>query len=167
MSCWFAFCCVPTTAHEKGGIVNNLAASIGEQRRSYLYEPDAISQYQYLHVFRQKPHTIAEEKLMFAVLTDAIECFQRYAGATDAKCRALHKDAAAWISNRDTASPFSFENICETLRLNPSYLRLGLMQWHNKHVHRKPGSKRLREPLRYQYRVRHRRVGLYERPERR
>jgi hypothetical protein len=147
--------------------VNNNAAFIGRDRRSYLsYELDAHSQYQYLHVFRQKPHTIAEEKLMFAVLTDAIECFQRYAGATDLKSHALYNDAAAWISNRDTASPFSFENICETLRLNPSYLRLGLMQWHSKRVHRKPGSKRLREPLRYQYRVRHRRVGLYGRPER-
>jgi len=146
--------------------VSNNAASIGRDRRSYLsYEPDADSQYQYLHVFRQKPHTIAEEKLMFAVLTDAIECFQRYASATDAKSRALYNDAAAWISNPDTASPFSFENICETLRLNPSYLRLGLMQWHSKRVDKKPGSKRLREPLRYQYRVRHRRVSLYERPE--
>ena len=146
--------------------MNNNAASIGRDRRSYLsYEPDVNSQYQYLHVFRQKPHTIAEEKLMFAVLTDAIECFQRYANAADAKSRALYNDAAAWISNRDTASIFSFENICETLRLNPSYLRLGLMQWHSKRVHKKPGSKRLREPLRYQYRVRHRRVSLYERPE--
>ncbi|MBI2231630.1 MAG: hypothetical protein HYU46_21335 [Deltaproteobacteria bacterium] len=146
--------------------MNNLAASIGEQRRSYLYEPDAISQYQYLHVFRQKPHTIAEEKLMFAVLTDAIECFQRCAGATDAKSRNLYNDAAGWISSLDMASPFSFENICETLRLNPGYLRLGLMQWRNKRVHKKPGSKRLREPLRYQYRVRHRRVGLYQRAKR-
>ena len=146
--------------------MNNNAASIGRDRRSYLsYEPDVNSQYQYLRVFRQKPHTIAEEKLMFAVLTDAIECFQRYASATDAKSRALYNDAAAWISNRDTASIFSFENICETLRLNPSYLRLGLMQWHSKRVHKKPGSKRLREPLRYQYRVRHRRVSLYERTE--
>jgi hypothetical protein len=146
--------------------VNNNAASIGRDRRSYLsYEPDVNSQYQYFHVFRQKPHTIAEEKLMFAVLTDAIECFQRYAGATDGKSRNLYNDAAAWISGRDMASVFSFENICETLRLNPNYLRLGLTQSRNKRVHRKPGSKRLREPLRYQYRVRHRQVGLYERPE--
>jgi hypothetical protein len=147
--------------------VNNLAASIGEQRRSYLYEPDAISQYQYLHVFRQKPHTIAEEKLMFAVLTDAIECFQRYAGASDGKSRVLFNNAAGWISSRDTAWPFSFENICETLRLNPGYLRLGLMRLRHNRIDREAGSKRLREPLRYQYRVRHRRVGLYERPERR
>ena len=157
-------CRVTQTTREK--LVNNNAASIGRDRRSYLsYEPDANSQYQYLHVFQQKPHTIAEEKLMFSVLADAIECFQRYADATDGKSRALYNDAAAWISSRDTDWLFSFENICETLRLNPSYLRLGLMQWRNKRVHRKPGSKRLREPLRYQYRVRHRRVGLYERSE--
>jgi hypothetical protein len=98
---------------------------------------------------------------MFAVLTDAIECFQRYAGAADGKSLALFNNAAGWISSRDTAWPFSFENICESLRLNPDYLRLGLVQWRNKRVHRKPGSKRLREPLRYQYRVRHRRVSFY------
>jgi hypothetical protein len=143
--------------------VNNLAASIGEQRRSYLlYEPDANSQYQYLHVFRQKPHTIAEEKLMFAVLTDAIECFQRYDGARTEK-RLVQ---CGCLISSQVQPAFSFENICETLRLNPGYLRRGLMQWRNKRVHRKAGSKRLREPLRYQYRVRHRRVTLYERPER-
>lgn len=146
--------------------MNNLAASIGEQRSSNLfYEPDSNSQYQYLRVFRQKSPAIAEEKLMFAVLADAIECLQRYANATDRKDRALHDDAAAWISDRDAASPFSFENICETLGVNSSYLRSGLMQYPNKRVHRTPGSRRLREPLRYQYRVRHRRVSLYERSE--
>ena len=146
--------------------MNNLAASIGEQRSSNLfYEPDSNSQYQYLRVFRQKSPAVAEEKLMFAVLADAIECLQRYASATDAKSRALYNDAAAWISKRDTASIFSFENICETLGMNSSYLRSGLMQYPKKRVHRTPGSRRLREPLRYQYRVRHRRVSLYERSE--
>jgi hypothetical protein len=91
--------------------------------------------------------------------------FQRYAGAADGKSLALFNNAAGWISSRDTAWPFSFENICESLRLNPDYLRLGLVQWRNKRVHRKPGSKRLREPLRYQYRVRHRRVSFYGRAE--
>ncbi len=148
--------------------MNNLAASVGQPiNSSLLYEPDAISQYQYLHVFRQKPHTIAEEKLMFVVLTDAIECFQKYYGATNKKGRALYDEAAAWISSQDASWPFSFENICETLGMNPNYLRAGLMRWCNSHVQRKAGSKRLREPLRYQYRVRHRRAGLYERAEHR
>lgn len=148
--------------------MTNLAASFNHQTRSFLsVEPDVNAVFHYHRVFRQKPHTIAEEKLMFAVLADAIECFQRYAGATDPKSRALHDDAVAWISSRDTAWVFSFENICETLRLTPSYLRLGLMRSRNNRVDRKAGSKQLREPLRYQYRVRHRRVSLYERSEHR
>jgi len=39
------------------------------------------------------------------------------------------------------------------------------MRWRHARISRKAGTKRLREPLRYQYRVRHRRVSLYERPE--
>jgi len=146
--------------------VNNLAVSFNQQRQSFLsVEADVNAVFQYHRVFREKPPTVQEEKLMFAVLSDAIECFQRYAGAADEKSRALHDEAAAWIANHETDWPFSFENICETLGLNPSYLRLGLMRWRHARISRKAGTKRLREPLRYQYRVRHRRVSLYERPE--
>lgn len=148
--------------------MKTLAASFNQQTRSFLsVEGDVNAVFHYHRVFRQKSHTIAEEKLMFAVLADAIECLQRYANATDAKNRGLYNDAAAWISDRDAASPFSFENICETLRLNSSYLRSGLMQYPNERVHRTPGSRRLREPLRYQYRVRRSRVSLDERSEHR
>ena len=142
--------------------MHNLATNFGQQTLSSLfYEPDTLSQYGYFRVFRQKPPTVAEERLMFAVLTDAIECFQRHERATCRKNRALYNEAAEWISSRDVSWPFSFENVCETLGVNPSYLRLGLMRWRHHRVQRKAGSKRLREPLRYQYRVRRRRVGFY------
>lgn len=147
--------------------MNNLAAPIGQQAPSHLsFEPDILISFQYHRVFRQKSQMIPEEKLMFAVLTDAIECFQRYAGTTEENNRGLYDDAAAWIASRDTAWPYSFENICETLRLSPSHLRLGLTQWRNNRMHRQARTKQLREPLRYQYRVRHCRVSLDERPER-
>ena len=65
---------------------------------------------------------------MFAVLTDAIECFQKYRNAKSRKQLALSKRAEAWILSYNH-SPFSFENICETLDINPVYLRVGLLQW--------------------------------------
>jgi hypothetical protein len=45
------------------------------------FEPDVLTSHQYFQLFRQKSHFDAEEKLLFAVLTDAVECFQKYHGA--------------------------------------------------------------------------------------
>lgn len=124
------------------------------------FEPDVLTAHQYFKVYRQKSHFGPEEKLMFAVLTDAIECFQKYLGATGRRRRTLFAEAEAWISSRDSSWPYSFEHICEVLQISPNYLRLGLMQWRVNHESQKNPRKRIREPLRYQYRVKHNRVTL-------
>jgi len=128
-----------------------------------LFEPDILTTYQFSKVFREKTHFGPEERLMFAVLTDAVECFQKYLGANSRRCRALFGDAEAWINSKDSRWPFSFEHICEMLRLSPSYLRMGLMRWRVAHETKKALHKRIREPLRYQYRVRANRIGTYPR----
>jgi hypothetical protein len=127
---------------------------------SVYFEPDILSGHQFFKIFRQKSHSEREEKLMFAVLTDAIECFQKYLGENSRKSRRLYSEAEAWIACRDSSWPCSFENICDVLNINANYLRLGLMQWRINHQSHKKFSKRLREPLRYQYRVKHTRVGF-------
>lgn len=127
---------------------------------SVYFEPDILSGHQFFKIFRQKSYSEREEKLMFAVLTDAIECFQKYLGENSGRSRRLYGEAAAWIACRDSSWPYSFENICEALNINANYLRLGLMQWRINHESHKKFPKRLREPLRYQYRVKHTRVGF-------
>lgn len=119
-----------------------------------LFEPDILTTYGYSKVFRQKNHYGPEERLMFAVLTDAIECFQKYLGATNRRGRVLFGEAAAWINSKDSRWPYSFEHICETLNLSPSYLRSGLLRWRLDNETRIGMRKRIREPLRYQHRVR-------------
>jgi hypothetical protein len=124
------------------------------------FEPDILCGDQFLRVFRQRSYSEREKKLMFAVLTDAIECFQKYSKGKSRRSQKLFCNAEAWIRCRDSSWPFSFENICEALDINPNYLRLGLMQWRIDHEAQTKCTKRLREPLRYQYRVIHTRVGL-------
>ena len=127
---------------------------------SLYFEPDILSGHQYFKVFRQKSYSENEEKLMFAVLTDAIECFQKYAGANSRRARGLFGEAEAWIGSRDSSWPYSFENICEVLKINANYLRVGLLRWRMNHQPHKKLARRLREPLRYRYRVKHTRVGF-------
>jgi len=134
--------------------------SVREIRSFSPFEPDTLTAYQFANVFRKTGLFEPEEKLMFAVLTDAIECFQKYLGAQSRRCRNLFKEAEAWITNKDSKELYSFENVCEVLGISPSYLRVGLNRWQIEHENTRGLRRRIREPLRYQYRVKHNRVSI-------
>lgn len=140
--------------------MNKPTATVQSYQATSHFEPDILSTHQYYKVFREKSHFMPEEKLMFAVLTDAIECFQKYLGATSRRSKKLFAEAEAWITSRDYSTPLSFEHVCEVLNINPNYLRLGLMQWRVNSESQEGPRKRIREPLRYQYRVKHNRVSI-------
>jgi len=58
---------------------------------------------------------------MFAVLQDAIACFE----SGNAR---LVQEEEEWMSVDDDGI-FSFNNVCETLGFNPEALRRGLLRW--------------------------------------
>jgi hypothetical protein len=98
--------------------------------RSYnLFEPDALLPAQFYSAFRGGSRVAGEKRLMLAVLEDAVDCYRKYARERDGQGYALFEEVRAWISSRDRAWYFSYENICETLELNPDYLRRGLARW--------------------------------------
>jgi hypothetical protein len=141
-------------------MMNRQAAQERPLPVSSYFEPDILTSHQYFKVFREKSHLGPEEKLMFAVLTDAIECYQKYLGLNGRRRRTLFAEAETWITSKDASWPYSFDHICEILNINPNYLRLGLLQWRVSHESQKNPRKRIREPLRYQYRVKHNRVTI-------
>ena len=122
------------------------------------FEPDILAGHCYFKIFRPKAHFSPEERLMFAVLTDAVECFQKHANAKTRSGRNLFKEAEAWFGSRESLRPFSFEYVCEVFDLNPNYIRIGLTGWRHTHGSRKGRHKRMRVSLRYQNRVRHDRL---------
>jgi len=80
-----------------------------------------------------------------AVLEDAITCFQVYFAARDKQKTRLFREAEEWILLQEKSDwLFSFDNVCETLGLNPGYIREGLLRW--RHF-------RLRERDRVRHRV--------------
>jgi hypothetical protein len=82
-----------------------------------------------LENFQRKSYLEPEEKLMLAVLEDAIACFQKYAFARDRNGKVLFQEAEYWVQDSNSHWPFSFANVCEILGLAPDYLRQGLGQW--------------------------------------
>ncbi|MBI1995523.1 MAG: hypothetical protein HYV01_11285 [Deltaproteobacteria bacterium] len=70
---------------------------------------------------------------MFAVLEDGIACFQQYFDQPSRTNETLFLEAEEWIDSNDD-EVFSFNNVCETLRLSPSRLRKGLEQWKERQI---------------------------------
>src|SRR5262245_21462730 len=68
-----------------------------------------------------------EEKLMLAVLADAIDDFKKYVFSKDQRGQKLFQEAEEWFLEKDDDQLFSFEYICATLQLHPDYIRRGLL----------------------------------------
>lgn len=94
-----------------------------------LFEPDALLPAQFYTAFRGGSSVRGEKRLMLAVLEDALDCYQKYAVALDGHGQQLFDEARTWITAKDRCWFFSYENICETLEINPDYLRQGLENW--------------------------------------
>src|SRR4030095_12987925 len=70
-----------------------------------------------------------EERLMLAVLENAVEYFQKYVLARKPSGKQLFREAEEWFLDKDGEALYSFENICEILGLHPDPIRKGLMVW--------------------------------------
>ena len=70
-----------------------------------------------------------EERLMLAVLENAVECFQKYVLARKPSRKQLFREAEEWFLDKENEALYSFENICETLGFHPDHIRKGLMAW--------------------------------------
>lgn len=66
---------------------------------------------------------------MLAVVQNALDDYQRYIFAEDRAGRELFEEVAVWIDCVDRDDLFSFENISETLDIDPGYLRRGIAAW--------------------------------------
>lgn len=69
---------------------------------------------------------VPEQRLMLAILEDALAIFRR--GLGRASCAEIHKfrEVDRWFRSDESDWPFSFECICSTLRIDADYVRLGL-----------------------------------------
>ena len=84
-----------------------------------------------------------EKRLMFAILLDAVECFQKYSLLPGQYADRLFKDTEHWIFEDDHKWPFSFMNICEAVEMDPNYLRKGLALWKLRAMQKRIPSQRL------------------------
>jgi len=110
----------------------------------------------------------SEQRLMLAVLVDAINILQGWQRAGSARKRRAFADAAQWVNTQGTAYPFSFDSICDALNIDSEVLRRRLsgltMGFSGASARLGVGRLRLKESSRAQHmtanRVRRRRTRL-------
>ena len=64
-----------------------------------------------------------EQRLMIAVLHDALDCLEKYRFATGRHGRRLFHDAKQWFLADEPEWPYSFECICGVLDLDSNAVR--------------------------------------------
>jgi hypothetical protein len=86
---------------------------------------DPVLRFEY-YAIRTQNVLDGERALMFAVLVDALDTFVKTRNAKGHRKRAEFNEVDSWIRSRATNSPFAFENICDSLSLNPDAIRFSL-----------------------------------------
>jgi len=88
-----------------------------------LFEPDMLLPAQFYGKKALSRQMEGEKRLMLAILTDAIECLDKYREAEASPGLELYTNTVDWIEAREMVWLYSFHNICELLGLDPDYLR--------------------------------------------
>jgi hypothetical protein len=101
---------------------------------SELFAPDVVLPEQFFEGARRDSYISGEKALMLAVLEDGIRCFQEHLRNPRSNPRLLSREAEDWIRAVDYDWPFSFNNVCETLSIDPSALRAALLAWKARRV---------------------------------
>jgi hypothetical protein len=71
-----------------------------------------------------------EQRLMLALLADAINVYQQGAASRSTRKRMLYVDAERWImADAPSRHAFTFETVCDCLGINPIVLRRRMIAW--------------------------------------
>lgn len=125
---------VVTPAHERAASVRGGAPGPSRRRPERAqrdganpFGPDVILPEQFYDQRNGTEQAAGEKALMLAVLEDGIRCFQEHLKNPRVRPRLLARQAEKWIRSSDWDWPFSFNNVCESLSLNPDCLRSRLL----------------------------------------
>lgn len=121
--------------------ITSKSGLIPAEIRGSLLQPDIVFSLDYLEFLLRKTSLPPEKRLMLTILEDAIGCFQKHIFAHDREAKRLFRKAEDWILEEGSDWPFSFQNISESLGIDPSYLREGLLRWKEKRFGERPKAK--------------------------
>lgn len=105
-----------------------------------LFQPDTLLAENFFNDRRGKTLVLPEQRLMLAILEDALQCFQDNCSAKNGKKKQLFENVQKWFFEPSSGWVFGFESICSVLGFEPDYLRKGLVRWREKEVIKRRGA---------------------------
>jgi hypothetical protein len=100
-----------------------------DEKIASIFQPDTLVSAQYFGNLRRNTVLEPEQKLMFAILEDAIDCYRTNVLTHNGKGKTLFYETESWIVESGSDWIFSFDSVCEALGFNPEYIREGLFRW--------------------------------------
>jgi hypothetical protein len=105
-----------------------------EQTRNLFGQPDVLLVHEYLHVYQSSFAQTPEMKLMAAVLKDAIDCYLKSLSAKPRRGKKRSNEAEQWFFSEDEDWLYSFQSVCDMLKLDPDYIRRTLLRHKQEHA---------------------------------
>jgi hypothetical protein len=93
------------------------------------FEAESVLPSQFFEGRKSNEKLEPEKRLMLAVLTDAVRCYQVGRDSQRMSRIRAFREAEEWLFSVKSYGPFSFENVCCTLDITPEYLRKILRKW--------------------------------------
>jgi len=100
----------------------NVLRSESEERGGQLLEPNTILPSQFFSQ-RGACRWTGEQRLMAAILEDAITVYSKSSAPKGSKARQILRETERWLRSRDRTWTFSFLRVCEMLGLDPVAIR--------------------------------------------
>lgn len=99
------------------------------ERGAGLFAPDTLLASQYFDRVRRRRDLTGEQRLMFAIIEDAVDVYLKHAAARRPEHRRLFDDAERWIESDERSWLYAFETICDHMGLDADHVRQGLRSW--------------------------------------
>jgi hypothetical protein len=116
-----------------GAQIDSTIGSAGDDLRG-----DALMPAQFYPVRRGSASVEPIMRLMGGILADAVRSYQRNFEAQGASRRQEFRETRHWIFDAKEDGPFSFEDVCEALDIDPRRLRELITRWEK---NKRPGDK--------------------------
>ena len=100
-------------------------------------EFDTILPVQFYARVASRKTTSGEQRLLLAIVEDAMRSYVRAKGSATAEKRAEFREARDWFFNKIDRQVFSFEWVCSTLDFDPSFVRRQLSKLSGSDIPRK------------------------------
>jgi len=97
-----------------------------EEKLPGLFEPNTILPVQYFTRLQRSAAWTGEQRLMAAILEDAVAVCSKRTVPKTSKARHVLRETLRWVRSNDRTWMFSYLRICETLDLEPTAIRRGI-----------------------------------------